>query len=149
MTSYFECTFDWLQVRCPHLLALWSAILLGTFGLGSLTLLLWVLAPGSLVTWMPLILFFCAANAGYNLVQKRNQDFPSQLTFYIIALSGWFFILASAVQYFIDTHLFNTSPSALIIIIFATCAGIGVWAGQRLRMAYENLQGEKNKRRKT
>lgn len=141
MNSYFECTFDWLQVKCPHLLALWSAILLGTFGLGSLSLLLWVLAPGSLVTWMPVILFFCAANAGYNLAHKRNQDVPAQLTIYAITLAGWFFILASAVQYFVDTQLFNTSPSAGTILIFAACAGIGVWAGQRLRVAYENLQG--------
>ena len=74
MTSYFECTLDWLHLKAPHLTALWAALLLGSFGLGSLSLMVWVLAPASLVTWMSLILLFCSANGGYKLVQRRDQD---------------------------------------------------------------------------
>lgn len=139
MISQFECAFDWLLLKFPHLMALWAGILLGSFGLGSLSLMVWVLAPASLVTWMPFILLFCAANTGYKITQNRHQDVHARLAPYIIGLAGWIFLLATAIQSYVDAHLFHTIPSGLTVAVLAACAGAGTWTGQRLRVAYENL----------
>jgi hypothetical protein len=139
MNLSLECTFDWLLIRFPHLPALCSGVLLGSFGLGSLSLMIWVLAPASLCTWMPMILFFCAANAGYKLMQKRNQDVHIRGTVSIIGLAGWFFLLATAILSSVHGSLFQTGPSGLTIVILAACAGAGTWTGQRLRLAYEKI----------
>ena len=139
MTSFFECTLDWLHLKLPHLTAMWAALLLGSFGLGSLSLMVWVLAPASLVTWMPLILLFCSANSGYKLTQRRNRDAEARLAPYLAGAAGWLFALAAAVQAYVDIQLFHTSPSGLTLAILAGSAGAGPWIGLRLRKAYENL----------
>jgi hypothetical protein len=139
MTSTFECTLEWLQLKLPHLGALVSGVLLTTFGLGSLGLMVGVLAPASLVTWLPLIVLFCSANGGYKLGQKRAPGSEARLAPYLVALAGWAFVLAAAFQAAVDNQLFHTSPSGLTLAILAGCALAGTWMGHRLRRAFERL----------
>ena len=139
MTSTFECTLDWLQLKLPHIGALVSGVLLATFGLGSLGLMVGVLAPASLVTWLPLIVLFCSANGGYKLSQKRAPGPETRLAPYLVVLAGWAFVLAAAVQVAVDNHLFHTSPSGLVLGILAGCSLMGTWLGSRLRQAFESL----------
>ncbi len=139
MTSTFEGTLDWLHLKLPQLTALWAGVLLGSFGLLSLSLMVWVLAPASLVTWMPLILLFCSANGGYKLMEKRDRETEARSAPYLVVLAGWLFVLAAAVQVAVDTQLFNASPSGLTIAILAGCTLAGTWTGHRLRLAFERL----------
>ncbi len=140
MSSYLECTFEWLHLRLPHLSALVSGLLLGIFGLASLGLIIWIFAPASLMSWMPLILIFCSANGGYRLMQKREKDSGRPVWFYLVLLAVLLMSLTAAGQIYVDTHLFHAGIRWLPLTILAGCSSLGIWLGFRLRLAYEGLE---------
>ena len=140
MSPYVQFAVDWLQMKLPHSSALISGMLVGIFGLASLSFLAWGLAPASMVTWLPVILFFCAANAGYRLAQKRVAESGSSLRPYLALLAILTFCAAAAAQTGIDTQIFHSAPSSMSLMILGLCAVIGTWAGSRLRFSYEQLQ---------
>jgi intracellular septation protein A len=140
MSPYVQFAFDWLQMKLPHSSALISGMLVGIFGLVSLSFLAWALAPAAMVTWLPVILFFCAANAGYRLTQKRIAESDSNVRPYLGLLATITFCVAATTQIGIDTQIFHSSPSSMSLMILVLCAVIGTWAGSRLRFSYEQLQ---------
>ena len=129
---------EWMDAVFPEWFPLISALLKGAFGVMAIGVLVCGLAPDVLFAWLPPVVAFCAASAGYAFWQKRHT---SSRTSFLMAISSGMGAPAAAagLQLYVDRAIFGTHPSAALLAVFLACGLFGAFAGQWLSRRYETI----------
>ena len=129
---------EWLDAVFPDWFPLISAILKGAFGVLAIGFLVCGLAPDVLFAWLPPVVVFGAASAGYAFRQKRPSSSRSRFLLAIFSGTGAT-AAAAGLQFYVDRAIFGTHPPAALLAVFLACGLFGAFAGQWLRRRYETI----------
>jgi len=116
---------------------------MGLLGVLALSFLVMFFSPDTLFFWMPVILLFTGASAGYKFWQRKksNKLLSSKL---LCLLTGVITAgVAAGVQMSVDWYLFKTRTSILFLSIFFLTGAIGSLLGGLLRHKYEKQISKK------
>lgn len=139
-----EVFIDWLDLKLPDWYAFLSGFFVGLLGVLALSFLVMFFSPDSLFFWMPVILLFTGASAGYKFWQRKksNKLWSSKL---LCLLTGVITAgVATGIQMSVDWYLFKTRTSILFLTIFFLTGAIGSLLGGLLRHKYEKQISKKD-----
>jgi len=144
MKVYAEILTDYLDARFPDWIALIIGVLSGIGGVLALTFLAGAIFGVVLIaTFMPFIVGFCGAHAGFKAWEKSCS--PSNLyRKFICALAGiGTGVTAFLTQRYIDQFLFYTKTSLEILFFFIVVGCLMAEAGGWLKAKSDSLKGLK------